>query len=193
MFLHLSVILFTGGLPAPLSPGRPPWADTPLRSACWDTVNKRAGRILLECILVISIINYYFPRRFPEGGEELRHAIENAFDNLNAVGIADVDLINPHGDFSFSLWGVTSRFDFDRSWLQNEHGNHGNQMDWVQPPRFPGLNFLPFLQNPRTPCRNIKTFSQNATLLKVSEMVYSGGQWEILFINHISDKQTNKC
>ena len=30
-----------------------PWADTPaLRSACWDTVNNRAVRILLECNLV---------------------------------------------------------------------------------------------------------------------------------------------
>ena len=83
-----------------------------------------------------------FPRRFPEDGEELLHAIENAFDNLNAVGIPDVDLIDPHGDFSFSLWGVTSRFEFDRSWSQNEQGNHGNQTDWVQPPTFPGLTFL---------------------------------------------------
>ena len=47
-------------------PGRyPPWADTPPGqvhpppgrytppgNACWDTVNKRAVRILLECILV---------------------------------------------------------------------------------------------------------------------------------------------
>ena len=30
----------------------PTWADTRLRSACWDTVNKRAVRIPLECILV---------------------------------------------------------------------------------------------------------------------------------------------
>ena len=34
-----------------------PWAGTPpagtlLGNACWDTVNKRAVRILLECILV---------------------------------------------------------------------------------------------------------------------------------------------
>ena len=29
-----------------------PRADTPLRSACWDTVNKRAVRILRECNLV---------------------------------------------------------------------------------------------------------------------------------------------
>ena len=35
-----------------------PWADTPspantpLGSACWDTINKRAVRILMECILV---------------------------------------------------------------------------------------------------------------------------------------------
>ena len=40
-------------------PGRHfPWADTPLGrhpplpSACWDTVNKRAVRIPLECILI---------------------------------------------------------------------------------------------------------------------------------------------
>ena len=42
----------------------PPWADNPhpvyagihpLRSACWDTVNKRAVRIPLECILVLSL------------------------------------------------------------------------------------------------------------------------------------------
>ena len=34
----------------------PPWADTSaLRSACWDTVNKRAVRIPLECILVLGI------------------------------------------------------------------------------------------------------------------------------------------
>ena len=29
-----------------------PWACTPPGNACWDTVNKRAVRILLECILV---------------------------------------------------------------------------------------------------------------------------------------------
>ena len=34
-------------------PGQtPPCTDTPLGSACWDTVNKRAVRIPLECILV---------------------------------------------------------------------------------------------------------------------------------------------
>ena len=39
----------------------PPWADnppgqtTPLRSACWDTVNKRAVRMPLECILVLLL------------------------------------------------------------------------------------------------------------------------------------------
>ena len=47
MFLHLSVILFTRGS-ATHPPGR-----HPLPSACWDTVNKRAVRILLECILVL--------------------------------------------------------------------------------------------------------------------------------------------
>ena len=64
IFLHLSVILFTGvGLPGkvPTRPGTPPWqvhppAGTPTAStsgnACCVTVNKRAVRILLECILV---------------------------------------------------------------------------------------------------------------------------------------------
>ena len=34
-------------------PGQTPhWVDTPLQSACWDTANKRAVRIPLECILV---------------------------------------------------------------------------------------------------------------------------------------------
>ena len=35
-----------------------PQADTPLHSACWDTVNKRAVRTPLECILVfLSFFN----------------------------------------------------------------------------------------------------------------------------------------
>ena len=44
MFLHLSVILFTGGVSAPVHAGiQPSWADTApgqtplLSSACWDT------------------------------------------------------------------------------------------------------------------------------------------------------------
>ena len=36
-----------------------PWADTPLHSACQDTVNKRAVRILLECILVLEFFNAF--------------------------------------------------------------------------------------------------------------------------------------
>ena len=102
MFLHLSVILFTGGVSGHTPQGRhsildrhpgadtplgkhPPWADTPVpsacwemhfpspvhagihtphpvhagihppHSACWDTVINRAVRILLECLLVIQI------------------------------------------------------------------------------------------------------------------------------------------
>ena len=43
-----SVIPFTGACVCCYPPGQ-----TPMRSACWDTVNKRAVRILLECILVI--------------------------------------------------------------------------------------------------------------------------------------------
>ena len=73
IFLYLSVILFTGGLchtaPRADTPlGRhtpradtpwdrhPPWADTPLAQCMLGSVNKRAVRILLECILVYYII-----------------------------------------------------------------------------------------------------------------------------------------
>ena len=49
---------------ADTSPGRyipprqvHPQAGTPPDSACWDTVNKWAVRILLECILVIAIFS----------------------------------------------------------------------------------------------------------------------------------------
>ena len=62
MFLHLSVILFTGDGSA--TPGQtPPWQTPlgrhpqagqtfPLHSACCDMVNKPVVSILLECILV---------------------------------------------------------------------------------------------------------------------------------------------
>ena len=64
MFSQVSVCSH-GGVISPLHAGihptgqMSPWADTPLRSACWDTVNKRAVLILLECILVqlVSITN----------------------------------------------------------------------------------------------------------------------------------------
>ena len=60
MFLHLPVILFTGGggvLHAFRGLGRSP----PLR-ALRDMVNKRSVRILLECILVVQmfILIYWF-------------------------------------------------------------------------------------------------------------------------------------
>ena len=64
IFLHLSVILFTGGggggagiwegTPGRYTPSHPR-AGTPPSNACWDTVNKRAIRILLECILVYDL------------------------------------------------------------------------------------------------------------------------------------------
>ena len=64
IFLHQSVnhSIHRRGVWQP--PGQtPPWADNPppradtppLHSACWDTVKKRAVRILLECILVIDL------------------------------------------------------------------------------------------------------------------------------------------
>ena len=43
----------THPLPGPEADTPPgPEADTPLSSACWDTVTKRAVRILLECNFV---------------------------------------------------------------------------------------------------------------------------------------------
>ena len=88
MFLHLSVILFTGVADTPradipqadTSPlANTPWSDTPLGrhppgqtplpgqtppcSACRDTVNKRVVRILLECILVDSVIPHWHQQK----------------------------------------------------------------------------------------------------------------------------------
>ena len=39
-------------------PGRQPPGRRPLRSVCWDTVNKRAVRIPLECILVLVLLQW---------------------------------------------------------------------------------------------------------------------------------------
>ena len=56
MFLHLSVSHSVQRVVChhPLGEQTPPRQTPPLRSACSDTVNKRAARILLECILVVS-------------------------------------------------------------------------------------------------------------------------------------------
>ena len=93
LFLHVSVILFTPLGRHPLWIDTPcadtPWADTPgrhppgntprantPRSVCWDTVNKRAVRILLECNLVSDnitrfvtnmSITYYHPPTVASG------------------------------------------------------------------------------------------------------------------------------
>ena len=66
MFLHLSFILFTGGLPYTPLGRHPPLGKSPLHSACWDTVNKRAVRILLECNLVAYAKCHRFPLTDPE-------------------------------------------------------------------------------------------------------------------------------
>ena len=66
MFLHVSVILFTGGglpqcmlgyIPREQTPLKqtPPRADPPEQCMLGDTGNKRAVRILLEYILVLHI------------------------------------------------------------------------------------------------------------------------------------------
>ena len=80
----LSVILFTGWIhspgrytPPPASaplgrytpPARYPQQVHPMCSACWDTVNKRAVRIPLECILVhLSVILFTVGGVYPWGG-----------------------------------------------------------------------------------------------------------------------------
>ena len=73
IFLHLSVILFTGGLPqCMLGYHTPPdQADPPPGSRLQHTVYERPVRILLECILVNNLKNstlffkyFYFVFRF---------------------------------------------------------------------------------------------------------------------------------
>ena len=81
MFLNLSFCP-QGGMSAT------PWADTPLPSrhppgrepppllsACWDTVNKRAVRILLECIVTLPhvAIQLYVRRSKSNPFQLLRH------------------------------------------------------------------------------------------------------------------------
>ena len=65
MFLHVSVILFTGGgvsasvhvgIHTPPRNRPPPGADPPEQCMLGDTGNKRAVRILLQCILVFFSI-----------------------------------------------------------------------------------------------------------------------------------------
>ena len=63
MFLHLSVSHSVhgrgGGVPGQVHPqaGTLPGRYITPASACWDTVNKRAVRILMECILVVNYIS----------------------------------------------------------------------------------------------------------------------------------------
>ena len=46
----------------PLGQAPPPWADTP---PCWDTVNKRVVRILLECNLAVKYRSEYPLSKIP--------------------------------------------------------------------------------------------------------------------------------
>ena len=75
-------------------------------------------------------------RAFPSGGPELLHAIDNAFENLKAVGLDDS---HPDDNYAFSLWGITADHEFDRSWPLEEDGN---QLDWLQQDADTGLNVL---------------------------------------------------
>ena len=60
------------------------WADTPLHSACWDTVNKWAVRILLKCILVllVSITNL-----LPLKGEQKNQHCQLCVLRENSIGL----------------------------------------------------------------------------------------------------------
>ena len=62
MFLHVSVILFTGGVCWHTTPTPHPQEQTPYRDQCMlgDAGNKQAVRMLLECILVYLS----FPKMF---------------------------------------------------------------------------------------------------------------------------------
>ena len=53
--------------------GRPPFQDT-WDSVLWDTVNKRAVRILLECFLVVI---FYYKKKKRCKKEDLRTLIDN--------------------------------------------------------------------------------------------------------------------
>ena len=91
IFLHLSVILFTGWeyvLPPdrytpPVGTHTPPGRYTPRQCMLADTGNKRAVRILLECILVdwceeadvIDFHNSEICGRLPSGKPWIRHRI----------------------------------------------------------------------------------------------------------------------
>ena len=78
-YVFTGVCLSTGGVWPIHPPGQtalgqtpalgrqPPWADSPLRSACWDTVNKWAVCIPLECILVIKSNRFRPPFRTASG------------------------------------------------------------------------------------------------------------------------------
>ena len=77
IFLHLFVILFTGGvcipayiaaglqgegcaIPAYIAGGIPACLAAGLGGGVWHTVNERPVRILLECILVLNLIANIF-------------------------------------------------------------------------------------------------------------------------------------
>ena len=74
----------------------PQWADTPppsscsdthpLLSACWDTVNKRVVRILLECILVVYWLGKFSNYR-NEGVAILQNGCHVAFSAAKQIKV----------------------------------------------------------------------------------------------------------
>ena len=75
---------------ADTAPGQtPPRQTPPLGSACWDTVNKRAVHILLECNLVSSII---LPIHLQDPPFVFRNASESCRGNACFYGYS-IDLL----------------------------------------------------------------------------------------------------
>ena len=120
MFLHLSVILSTGGVCHPPRQTPPSWAEThradtprqthslgrhppgrhppqgdtpPLPSACWDMVNKGAVHILLECILVWHIVwrkLHGFKEKWTEGAQVFRHCKSQFWTEIKCTKLLPV-------------------------------------------------------------------------------------------------------
>ena len=102
------------------------WADTPLirhpplRSACWDTVNKREVRILLECNLGPSII---LPIHFQDPPFVFRNASDSCRGNACFYGYSIDLLARVAADlgFRYTLYEVPdgrygSLNEFTRQW-----------------------------------------------------------------------------
>ena len=92
----LSVILFTvggGGMSASVHAGiHPLGADPPTQCMLGDTGNKRAVRILLECILVMYFVNESFPSKIRRNSCCI-HPVHCEVHQIN-LGVATCSLLS---------------------------------------------------------------------------------------------------